>query len=152
MAQAPGIATCLPSDNIQAKGRTDIPMGEFWMSQPDGTIDCKETASAAHVYGLPIAAAEAFTGSRPDVYPAMMAPFAHAALAQGINRFVVLAYVHQPFDNQWPGITQDRFFLPYQRHNPWWNEGAGFWKCLIRRICGWTEAPGGSQLYDTERV
>jgi hypothetical protein len=132
MAQAPGIATCLPSDNIQAKGRTDIPMGEFWMSQPDGTIDCKETASAAHVYGKPVAAAEAFTGSRADVYPGMMAPFANAALANGINRFVVLAYVHQPWDDRKPGVTQDRFYLPYQRHNTWWEDGAGFWNSLSR--------------------
>jgi alpha-L-rhamnosidase len=29
IAEAPGIATCLPSDNIRAKGRTDIPVGEF---------------------------------------------------------------------------------------------------------------------------
>lgn len=132
MAQAPGIATCLPSDNIQAKGRTDIPMGEFWMSQPNGTIDCKETASAAHVYGKPVAAAEAFTGSRADVYPGMMAPFANAALANGINRFVVLAYVHQPWDDRKPGVTQDRFYLPYQRHNTWWEDGAGFWNSLSR--------------------
>ena len=132
MAQAPGLATCLPSDNIQAKGRTDIPMGEFWMSQPDGTIDCKEAASAAHVYGLPVAAAESFTGSRPDAHPAMMAPFANAALSLGINRFVVLAYVHQPWDDRKPGVTQDRFFLPYQRHNTWWDDGAGFWNLLTR--------------------
>lgn len=132
MAQAPGLATCLPSDNIQAKGRADIPMGEFWMSQPDGTIDCKEAASAAHVYGLPLAAAESFTGSRPDAHPAMMAPFAHAALSLGINRFVVLAYVHQPWDDRKPGVTQDRFFLPYQRHNTWWEDGAGFWNSLAR--------------------
>lgn len=132
MAQAPGLATCLPSDNIQAKGRTDIPMGEFWMSQPDGTIDCKEAASASHVYGLPVAAAESFTGSRPDVHPAMMAPFANAALSLGINRFVVLAYVHQPWDDRKPGVTQDRFFLPYQRHNTWWDDGAGFWNSLTR--------------------
>ncbi len=83
MAQAPGIATCLPGDNIQSKGRTDIPMGEFWMGQPDGTMDCKEAASAAHVYGMPIAAAESFTGSRPNTHPAMMKPFADAALALG---------------------------------------------------------------------
>ena len=132
MAQAPGIATCLPSDNIQAKGRTDIPMGEFWMSQPDGTIDCKETASAAHVYGLPIAAAESFTGSRADAYPGMMKPFADAALAQGINRFVVLAYVHQPWDDKLPGVTQDRFYLPYQRHNTWWEDSTSFWTSLAR--------------------
>ena len=132
MAQAPGIATCLPSDNIQAKGRTDIPMAEFWMSQPNGTMDCKETASAAHIYGLPIAASESFTGSRADVYPGMMKPFADAALAHGINRFVVLAYVHQPWDDKLPGVTEDRFFLPFQRHNTWWEDSTGFWTSLAR--------------------
>ncbi|MFO1512974.1 MAG: glycosyl hydrolase, partial [Verrucomicrobiota bacterium] len=132
MAEAPGIATCLPSDNIQSKGRTDIPMAEFWMSQPNGTMDCKEAASAAHVYGLPVVAAEAFTGSRADAYPGMMKPFADAALALGINRFVVLAYVHQPWDDRLPGVTQDRFYVPYQRHNTWWEDSAGFWNSLAR--------------------
>ncbi|PTX95615.1 glycosyl hydrolase [Opitutus sp. ER46] len=132
IAQAPGIATCLPSDNFQAKGRTDTPMGEFWMTQSDGTIDCKEAASAAHLYGLPVAAAEAFTGSRAEVHPAMMKPFADAALALGINRFVVLAYVHQPWDDRKPGVTEPRFYLPYQRHNTWWEDSAGFWATLTR--------------------
>lgn len=132
MAQAPGIATCLPSDNIQAKGRTDIPMGEFWMSQPDGTLDCKETSSAAHVYGLPVAAAESFTGSRAEVHPASLKPFADAALGHGINRFVVLAYVHQPRDDRLPGVTQDRFYVPFQRHNTWWEDSRPFWDTLSR--------------------
>ena len=132
MAQAPGLATCLPSDYLQAKGRTDIPMGEFWMSQPNGTMDCKETASAAHVYGLPVAAAESFTGSRVDAHPEMMKPFADAALALGINRFVVLGYVHQPWDDKRPGVAQDRFFLTYQRYNTWWEFSTGFWDTLSR--------------------
>jgi hypothetical protein len=132
MAQAPGLGTCLPSDHIQAKGRADIPMGEFWMSQRDGTMDCKEAASAGHVYGLPVIAAEAFTGSRADIHPNAMRPFAHAALALGINRFVTLAYVHQPWDDRKPGVTEDRFYLPYQRHNTWWEEGAGFWHFIGR--------------------
>jgi hypothetical protein len=132
MAQAPGIATCLPSDNIQAKGRTDIPMGEFWMSQPDGTMDCKEAASAAHVYGLPIAAAESFTGSRATTYPAVMKPFADAALALGINRFVVLADIHQPWDNRVPGVTEANNLVPYERHNTWWEYSGPFWNTLAR--------------------
>lgn len=132
MAQAPGIATCLPSDNIQAKSRVDIPMAEFWMSQPNGTMDCKEAASAGHVYGLPVVAAEAFTGGGPDAHPGMMKPFADAALAHGINRFVVLAYVHQPWDDRKPGVSQDRFYVPYQRHNTWWEDSAGFWNSLAR--------------------
>jgi len=132
MAEAPGIATCMPSDNIQAKGYTDIPMGEFWMTQPDGTMDCKEAASAAHVYGKNIVAAEAFTGSKADATPAMMKPLADAALVQGINRFAVLAYMHQPWDDRKPGVTEDRFYLPYQRHNTWWNESGAFWNTLSR--------------------
>ncbi len=132
MAQAPGIATCLPSDNIQAKGRTDIPMGEFWMGQPDGTMDCKEAASAAHVYGLPIAASESFTGSRPNTQPAMMKPFADAALGLGINRFVVLADIHQPWDDRVPGVTEGNNLVPYERHNTWWEYSGPFWNTLAR--------------------
>ncbi len=132
MAQAPGIATCLPSDNIQSKGRTDIPMGEFWMGQPDGTMDCKEAASAAHVYGLPIAAAESFTGSRANTQPAMMKPFADCALALGINRFVVLADVHQPWDDRVPGVMEANNFVPYERHNTWWEYSGPFWNTLAR--------------------
>ena len=132
MAQAPGIATCLPSDNIQSKGRTDIPMGEFWMGQPDGTMDCKEAASAAHVYGLPIAASESFTGSRPNTQPAMMKPFADAALALGINRFVVLADIHQPWDDRVPGVLEANNFVPYERHNTWWEYSGPFWNTLAR--------------------
>lgn len=132
MAQAPGIATCMPIDNIQSKGRTDIPMCEFWLSQADGTLDCKEASSAAHVYGKPIAAAEAFTGSLADATPAKLKPLADNALALGINRFVVLAYVHQPWDDRKPGVTEDRFYLPYQRHNTWWEYSGGFWNTLSR--------------------
>lgn len=132
MAQAPGLATCLPSDNIQSKGRTDIPMAEFWFAQKNGTIDCKEAASAAHIYGKNIVAAESFTGSKADATMAKMKPLADAALVQGINRFVVLAYMHQPFEDRKPGVTEDRFYLPYQRNNTWWNESADFWEMLAR--------------------
>ena len=132
MAQAPGIATCMPSDNIQFKGRTDIPMAEFWVTQKSGTIDCKEASSAAHIYGKNIVAAESFTGSRADITMAQMKPLADAALVQGINRFVVLAYMHQPFEDRKPGVTEDRFYLPIQRNNTWWNESGNFWTMLAR--------------------
>ena len=132
MAQAPGIATCMPSDNIRAKGRSDIPMAEFWMSQENGTIDCKEASSAAHVYGVNIVAAESFTGSMADATPSKMKPLADAALAQGVNRFVVLAYMHQPWDDRKPGVTEERNYLPYQRHNTWWESSENFWNTIGR--------------------
>jgi hypothetical protein len=138
-AQAPGIATCLPGDNIQAKGRVDVPMGEFWVSrfngaaQEKGTMDCREAASAAHLYGKRIAAAEAFTGSPAHIHPALLKPFADAAFANGINRVVVLAGNHQPYDERRkPGVTEDKFFLPYQRNNTWWAQSAEFWHMLGR--------------------
>ena len=69
MAQAPGIAAGMACDNVQSKGRVDIPMGEFWYGQRNGTMDCKEAACAAHLYGHPVAAAESFTGSRLSRLP-----------------------------------------------------------------------------------
>ena len=131
MAQT-GIATPLPIDDIQAKGRADIPMCEFWLSQPNGTLDCKETSSAAHVYGHPIVAAESFTGSPADLTLAKLKPLADNALALGVNRFVVLAYIHQPWDDRKPGVTEDRYYLPTQRQNTWWEYSGSFWNTLSR--------------------
>ncbi len=132
MAQAPGIATCMPCDNIQAKGRTDIPMGEFWYGQRNGTMDCKEAASAAHVYGLPVAAAESFTGSPFRASPETEKPLADAALSLGINRFVALADVHQPWDDRKPGVVEPKEILCFQRNNTWWEYSGGFWETLAR--------------------
>ena len=132
MAQAPGIAAGMPCDNIESKGRVDIPMGEFWYSQHNGTMDCKEAACAAHLYGHPIAAAESFTGTGATAYPATEKPIADAALALGINRFVVLSYTHQPYEDRKPGVVEPRLILSFQRNNTWWEYSGGFWNTLAR--------------------
>ena len=132
MAQAPGIAAGTPSDNIESKGRTDIPMGEFWNGQKNGTMDCKEAACAAHEYGLPIAAAESFTGSPFKATPETEKPLADAALALGINRFVALADNHQPWDDRKPGVVEPKEILCFQRNNTWWEYSGGFWTTLAR--------------------
>ena len=132
MAQAPGIAAGMACDNVQSKGRVDIPMGEFWYGQKNGTMDCKEAACAAHLYGHPVAAAESFTGSPFDATPQTEKPLADAALSLGINRFVVLAYIHQPWEDRQPGVLQPRFRLAFQRNNTWWEYSGGFWNTLAR--------------------
>ena len=132
MAQAPGIAAGMPCDNIGSKGRVDIPMGEFWYSQHNGTMDCKEAACAAHLYGHQIAAAESFTGTGATAYPATEKPISDAALALGINRFVVLSYTHQPYEDQKPGVVEPRLILSFQRNNTWWEYSGGFWNTLAR--------------------
>ena len=47
-AEAPGIGMPTIADEVQCKGRTDMPMGEFWL---DGHNDSKEAATSAHIYG-----------------------------------------------------------------------------------------------------
>ncbi len=132
MAQAPGIAAGMACDNVQSKGRVEIPMGEFWYGQRNGTMDCKEAACAAHLYGHPIAAAESFTGSPFNAYPETEKPLADAALSLGINRFVVLADVHQPWDDKKPGVVEPKLILSFQRNNTWWEYSGGFWNTLAR--------------------
>ena len=54
-------------DGLLNKGQVDVPMGEFWTpapGQPDSAehpADVREAASAAHIYGKTIVAAESFT-------------------------------------------------------------------------------------------
>ena len=54
-------------DGLLNKSFLDIPMGEFWTPPPgmrdgpDHAADLLEAASAAHIYGKKIAAAESFT-------------------------------------------------------------------------------------------
>ena len=58
------------------QGRSvDIPMGEFWTplpgqkDNPEHLADVREAASAAHIYGKPLVAAESFTSIMPRVEP-----------------------------------------------------------------------------------
>src|SRR5439155_13232999 len=60
-AEAPGIGMPITADELQCKGRTDVPMGEFWVNRVDDGGDTREAASAAHIYAKNIAAAESFT-------------------------------------------------------------------------------------------
>ena len=55
-AEAPGIGLPTVADNLACKGRTDVPMGEFWVnrSADDNVDDPKEAACAAHIYGKPV--------------------------------------------------------------------------------------------------
>ena len=60
-AQAIGNALCITGDAISAKQAVEKPQGEFWTYQRDGAYDVKDCSSAAHLYGKPIASAEAMT-------------------------------------------------------------------------------------------
>ena len=67
----PGVSLEILEDTLLNKSKVDIPMGEFWMrpiSTPESmyVVDVRGAASAAHVYGKTLVAAEAFTGGGYD--------------------------------------------------------------------------------------
>lgn len=140
-AEAPGINMPTIADELAAKGRTDVPMGEFWMSPPSdywkkGPNDSKEAAVAAHIYGRPIVAAEAFTAAMNDAKWSK-APFDHKMLGDlhytlGINRFVFHRYAHQPWLDRVPGMTMGPYGTNFERTNTWWEQAAAWMKYLSR--------------------
>ncbi len=132
-AEAPGIGMPTIADELECKGRTDVPMGEFWM---DGHNDSKETAVSAHVYGAKIAAAEAFTARTADAKWSK-APFDHKMLGDlhftlGINRFVFHRYAHQPWLDRVPGMTMGPWGTNFERTNTWWEQARAWMQYLAR--------------------
>jgi hypothetical protein len=146
-AEAMGAEFPTSGEGLQDKGRVTIPMAEFWTPGPgqdDGPhhiADMREAASAAHIYGKPIVAAESFTTMPPPIVPAFaQSPFylkrlADRALATGINRFVIHTSVHQPFvdDAHSPGMTLGFFGQHYTRNNTWAAQSVA-WNTYLARL------------------
>ena len=139
-AEAVGINLPTVADQLQCKGRTDIPMGEFWVGQywPGTTPidDSKEAASAAHIYGQNIAAAEAFT-ARAEYGGWAQDPYSLKALGDlelclGINRFVFHRYAHQPWLDRKPGMSMGPWGTNFERTNTWWEPAAAWMSYLSR--------------------
>jgi hypothetical protein len=143
---AEAMGTTLPTtgDGLFNKGQVDIPMGEFWTQLPgrsdgpDHVADVREAASAAHIYGKPVVAAESFT-SLPNIpgwgqSPFYLKPLADRNLALGVNRIVFHTSDHQPFvdDRHKPGITLWMFGHHYTR-NITWAEQAIAWNTYLAR-------------------
>ena len=143
-AEAMGAALPTVGDGLLNKGQVTIPMGEFWVplpgqsDTPEHPADLREAASAAHIYGKNIAAAESFT-SMPFVpmwgqSPFYLKPIGDNALALGINRIVFHESAAQPFldDQHKPGMTLGPFGQNYTR-NITWAEQATAWNRYLAR-------------------
>ena len=131
-----------PFDEIQASGTLDIPMGEFWAGNPDQPVSSEMpmsnriSASAAHGYGKPIVAAESFTARPGDARwssdPYSLKLRGDWAFCQGINRFVIHRYAHQPWLNVKPGMTMGPYGINFERTNTWWEQSRA-WLGYIAR-------------------
>ncbi len=133
ISEAPGINMPTVADELECKGRTDIPMGEFWM---DGHNDSKEAAAAAHGYGKRVVAAEAFTAKTEDARWTK-SPFDHKMLGDlhftlGINQYVFHRFAHQPWLDRVPGMAMGRWGTNFDRTNTWWEQGRAWIEYITR--------------------
>jgi hypothetical protein len=115
-------------------------MAEFWTGMPawwDLLMGwCKAMASAAHLYGRPILAAESFTaepqGAKWQNHPFQLKPLGDLAFTLGINRFVFHRYSAQPWLNRQPGMTFGAFGIHHERTNTWWEQSRAWHLYLAR--------------------
>ncbi|MRG48031.1 glycosyl transferase family 2 [Chitinophaga sp. SYP-B3965] len=133
-------------DGLKNLGRSDQPMGEFWLGlrhDEVGGLDdnlgygvsrlengqnkvTKMAASASHIYGKKTASAEAFTTMRHwNDYPGNLKQAADRAYCEGINRLVIHTSTSQRPEDGKPGYE----YGAGTHFNPnvtWWNKSGGF--------------------------
>jgi hypothetical protein len=131
-SEASGVSLEPLEDALLNKKQVDIPMGEFWARplHPPAMYyeDVRGAASASHVYGKPIVAAESFTGGGYES-PATLKAIGDYWLAQGINRIVFHTSAHQPLDTK-PGNTMVGTHI--NRNITWAEQAAPFMTYLAR--------------------
>ena len=122
-------------EGLQVAASADIPMAEFWA---DGSysFSMRLSASLAHIHGRPIAAAEAFTAgpelSRWLNYPGSIKRVGDLAWSEGINRFVIHAYAHQPWFDLAPGMNFGQYGIQFERTTTWWKPGSAWLNYIAR--------------------
>ena len=124
-AGGPVPGTLPAMDCLKNLGRCDIPMGEFWQDgswvEANQNKNGKQTASAAHLYGKRIAAAEAFTSFVHWVdSPATLKPTADRAFCEGLNHFFIFSSATHSGDG-FPG-TEFYAGTHFNRKITWWNQ------------------------------
>jgi len=129
-----------PYQDVAYAGRVDVPMCEFWTGAPAWSDQlesyCKEMASAGHIYGKPIIAAESFTSGavsgKWQNHPFSLKPLGDQIYTLGTNRFVFHRYSMQPWLDRKPGMTFGPFGLHYERTNTWWEQSRAWHTYLAR--------------------
>lgn len=137
-------------DALTQLGKADIPQGEFWSTLYKPGVEQEDTfriwnnetcettrqaASAAHIYGKNIVAAEAFTGyGRPfslDFFD--IKGLGDRALCNGVNRFVYHLFMTQAREeyNGKPVVVR-LHALDYNRRSTWFDQSHLFNEYLAR--------------------
>ena len=139
---APG--DVFPADILEYYKHADVPMCEFWhpiMESHVGSINfkpIKPCASAAHLYGKPRVAAEAFTGGLDwSVHPGQLKENANYHFTEGVTHLVFHTYTHNPRTDWLPPGTSfgSGIGTPFLRGQTWWRHMPAFVDYLSR--CGY---------------
>lgn len=132
-AQAIGNALCITGDAISVKQVVDKPQGEFWTYQQQGAYDIKDCSSAAHLYGKPVASAEAMTDCEYRHTPADLHRVSSIAFSMGAQEFVVCATPHIPTAKvSQPYIAGREYAI--NRSNPLWQQMKPVWLQAARSM------------------
>ncbi len=129
------------ADGMDVKRKAAVPMSALWTPNPyinqadqtKYTMDIRESASVAHIYGQNLVAAESLTAlglpsGAWSYSPENLKSSVDLELASGLNRFVIHCSVHQPSDEKIPGLGLGPFGQWYTRHETWsaqataWND------------------------------
>jgi hypothetical protein len=131
-SEASGVSLEPLEDALLNKKQVDIPMGEFWFRSLHPWlmyyVDVRGAASASHVYGKPLVAAESWTGGGYES-PYSLKKIGDYWLAQGINRLIFHTSAHQPLDTK-PGNTMVGTHI--NRNITWAEQAAPFMTYLAR--------------------
>lgn len=132
-AQAIGNGLCITGDAIDVKQVVDKPQTEFWAYQQNGAWDVKDGTSACHLYGKPIASAEAMTDATYEDTPFSLKRVADIALANGVQEMVVCATPHLPMAHPMEPYIAGRVYA-VNRSNPQWEAMKPMWMALNRSM------------------
>jgi len=127
-----------PFDDLLYASKVDVPMSEFW-NETDHHAKfhtTKAMASAAHIFGKSIVAAESFTAwpanARWRSHPFSLKMLGDTAFSYGVNRIVFHRYAHQPWRELRPGMTMGMWGVHYERTQTWWEHSKPWHEYLAR--------------------
>jgi hypothetical protein len=123
-------------DEVTYTERADEPMSEFWATGANENLaKARQMASVAHIMGEKIVGAEAFTSGDNEQWkmrPATVKALGDYEFSQGVNRFVIHRYAHQPYLDRFPGATMGPWGLHYERTQTWWEMSSAWHEYLSR--------------------
>jgi hypothetical protein len=112
--------------------------GEFWTHGGKYSPWClTDVVAGARANGANLISAEAFTGdpreSQWNETPEWLKAIGDPAFCDGINRFMLHRFVHQPFDDRYqPGMAMGQWGTHFDRTQTWWEPAKAWVKYLQR--------------------